>query len=130
LCLGKKSNHKFNKLIMTKTILFSIKADELKSMIEESVSSAIKNHQKSLQASQERKEILTVEEVCDILCVTKSAIYEMIQRKLIPHSKPKGLKRVFFFRSDIENHIYQGKQKTLVELIAEQPKHIRALYGL
>ena len=48
------------------------------------------------------KDIMTPQEVCEEFGISRPWLYRLTSEKKIKHYKPKGGRRVFFRRSDVE----------------------------
>ncbi|MCT4137688.1 helix-turn-helix domain-containing protein [Elizabethkingia anophelis] len=60
------------------------------------------------------KEILNFEEAAIYLQTSRSYLYKLTSSKTIPHYKPTG-KLIFFKKSELDEWIMSGKQKTKEE---------------
>jgi excisionase family DNA binding protein len=67
----------------------------------------------------ETEQLLTVQQVAEMLCLTVPTLYGFTQRNEIPFSK-RG-KRLYFSKQEIINWIKEGRRKTVKE-IAENPE--------
>ena len=63
------------------------------------------------------KEILSVADVCKILGLKMGSIYNLNNKRKIPHYKQGG--RVYYKRSEINEWLQSDKRKTLQELKSE-----------
>lgn len=61
------------------------------------------------------KEILTFDEACRYMGVSKSTLYNLTMRKEIPHYKPTN-GRVFFQRTELEQWILNSRISTDQEI--------------
>ena len=61
------------------------------------------------------KKILTIENVAEMLGVSKSYVYKLTSKRILPHYKPMG-KVVYFKREDIEDWIFRNRMTTDEEL--------------
>jgi|688.fasta_scaffold351230_2 excisionase family DNA binding protein len=50
---------------------------------------------------------------------TKATVYSWIQNNQVPYYKDKGLKRLRFLKSEIDEWLSEGRQKTKKEINAE-----------
>ena len=55
------------------------------------------------------KEVLTFEETCDFMGISRSYLYKLTSAGLIPHSKPNG-KLLFFEKSKIVDWLLRNGQ--------------------
>jgi len=85
---------------------------------------AIKNHLLNSSATsmihaqpKPEKDFLTVPDICLILDMKKSGIYNLIFQKKIPHFKRGG--RLYFDTKEIDNWIRSDRRKTLKQLQEE-----------
>ena len=63
------------------------------------------------------KDILTVSDICSILDMTKSGIYNLIYQNKIPHFKRGG--RVYFDAKEIDQWVRSDRRKTIKQLQEE-----------
>ncbi|MCO6174447.1 helix-turn-helix domain-containing protein [Flavobacterium sp. NRK F10] len=61
------------------------------------------------------KEILTLEESADYLCLSKSALYKMTSKKEIPFYNPGG-KKIYFKKSELDNWVLNSKSISTEEI--------------
>lgn len=64
------------------------------------------------------KQILTVEDLINYTGFSRSYIYKLVHKKIIPYSKPNG-KSLFFQKKDIDNFLLRNKSKSLYEIEQE-----------
>jgi excisionase family DNA binding protein len=64
------------------------------------------------------KEVLTFEEACEYMGVSRSFLYKLTSRRQIPHSKPNG-KMIFFEKKKLNLWLLQNKRKSKAEIEAE-----------
>lgn len=64
------------------------------------------------------KEVLTFEEACEYMGVSRSFLYKLTSRRQIPQSKPNG-KMIFFERKKLNLWLLQNKRKSKAEIEAE-----------
>ena len=67
----------------------------------------------------DQNELLTIESAAQFLKLAKQTLYGKISRNEIPVHKPRGSKRVYFYKNDLIEYINEGKQKTIAEYEAE-----------
>jgi len=67
-------------------------------------------------------EVMDVNGVANYLNLTKSAIYSMTHKREIVHYK-RG-KKLYFYKSDMEDFIRQGRVKTMEEIEQEASNYI------
>ncbi len=68
------------------------------------------------------KDVLTFEEACEYMGVSRSFLYKLTSRRQIPHSKPNG-KMIFFEKKKINMWLLQNSRKSKSELEAEALKY-------
>jgi len=56
------------------------------------------------------KDVLTFEEACEYMGVSRSFLYKLTSRRQIPHSKPNG-KMIFFEKKKINFWLLQSRRK-------------------
>lgn len=61
------------------------------------------------------KDILTFEEACEYMGVSRSFLYKLTSRRQIPHSKPNG-KMIFFEKKKINLWLLQNTRKSKADL--------------
>lgn len=61
------------------------------------------------------KMILTIEDVAEMLGVSKSYVYKLTSAKALPHYKPNG-KCVYFKSEEIESWVFRNRVSTDEEL--------------
>jgi len=71
----------------------------------------------------QEKEILSLEEACTYLSITKSQIYMLTSKHLIAHSKPGG-KKIYFKRVDLDDYALSNPIRTQAELSMSASQHI------
>lgn len=62
-----------------------------------------------------KKKILTFEEACEYMGVSRSFLYKLTSRRQIPHSKPNG-KMIFFEKSELNKWLLQNRRTSEVKL--------------
>lgn len=75
----------------------------------------IKNYE---GANLNNKEVLTTEDVCRLTGFSKSYLYKLTSRRVIPHYKPCG-KIVFFNRHEVEAWLQTNRVSTAAEIAGE-----------
>lgn len=103
---------------MEKLIL--VTQGELESLIHTTVRKAI-SEQPERQANQQDT-ILSVEQASKYLNLAKQTLYGFTSKNEIPFFK-RG-KKLYFKKSDLEQWLLEGKQKTLKEIQQEAIQHI------
>ena len=68
------------------------------------------------------KEVLTFEEACEYMGVSRSFLYKLTSRRQIPHSKPNG-EKIFFEKKKLNLWLLQNRRKSKAELEAEALKY-------
>lgn len=64
------------------------------------------------------KEVLTFEEACEYMGVSRSFLYKLTSRRQIPHSKPNG-KMIYFEKKKINIWLLQNRRKSKNEIEKE-----------
>ena len=67
------------------------------------------------------KVMLTLNEACIYMGISKQWIYKMTHRRIIPYYKPGG-KMVFFHRADLDAYMSRGKVMSKAEIEQEAAK--------
>jgi excisionase family DNA binding protein len=107
---------------MKQQILTSLTTDELRKLIDESVTNALQAAAIGNNTSDD-KEIMDLKEVAAFLKVSKHTIYRLTHRREIPHYKKGG--KLYFKREEIEAYRDSGKQLTHEEFEAQARKKLR-----
>ena len=81
----------------------------------------------SRQAVPQAVELMTIAQAAEFLNLSVQTLYGKVCHKEIPVSK-KG-KRLYFYKSELEDWIRSGKKKTLAELKQEFPAMVRTGKG-
>ncbi|MEL6975101.1 MAG: helix-turn-helix domain-containing protein [Bacteroidota bacterium] len=68
------------------------------------------------------KEVLTFEEACEYMGVSRSFLYKLTSTRQIPHSKPNG-KMIFFEKKKLNLWLLRNNRKSKAELEAEALKY-------
>jgi len=69
-----------------------------------------------------QEEIMTKEQVCELLSISVSNIYKLTSTRQIPHYR-RG-KKLIFKRSEIEKWAFESRIKTMTELETEAISYI------
>ena len=69
------------------------------------------------------KKVLSVDEACNYLGLTKGYLYKLTSAGIIPFSKPNG-KKIFFDRDKLEEWLLRNPSKTVHQLENEAQTHI------
>ncbi len=69
------------------------------------------------------KKVFSFEEACRFLNLSKSYLYQLTSKGLIPHYKPQG-KMLYFERDKLKNWLLQNPVKTKEQLEAEACKQV------
>lgn len=64
------------------------------------------------------KEVLTADEAVEYTGISKSTLYKLTMRRVIPHSKPNG-KVLFFNRRELEQWMMSNPVATAVDINSE-----------
>lgn len=70
-----------------------------------------------------KKELLTFEDACLMLGLSKSYLYKLTSQRIIPFYRPVS-KKIFFKRSDLMEWVEKGKVATRDELLATHQKKL------
>jgi excisionase family DNA binding protein len=68
----------------------------------------------TINVEKNEKEIMTIDEAADLLCLAKPTLYGLTSTRKLPHFK-KG-KRLYFIKADLVKWIQEGKVKTMKEI--------------
>jgi excisionase family DNA binding protein len=99
---------------MSSNIIFKVE------MPEEAFSEIIKKElqyffsQNKVQKQEEKNEILTIKEACELLSCSKSLIYKLTSSRQIPHSK-RG-KKLYFEKKNLLEWMTENRVKTVQEV--------------
>ncbi len=93
---------------MKQQILIHISPDELRKLIDESISKALQAVIGNDRSTE--KEFMDLKEVAVFLKLSEATIYRKTHEKTIPHYKKGG--KLYFKRSEIEAYRDSGKQLT------------------
>lgn len=97
-------------------IILQLDGDQLHETIENALRKVLAERAKSVENTlnrKEQKEILSIEEVCELLNLAKPTIYGLTSRRELPFFKTG--KKLYFKRSELLLWIENGKQKTIQE---------------
>lgn len=99
---------------------------EVKSFIEQTVQETIERVVQEydlLGQKEAHKEILTIDEACELLNLAKPTIYTLTSRGEIPHNKVS--KKLLFRYSDLLAWVDSGRCKTNTELQQDAKKYVK-----
>lgn len=68
------------------------------------------------------KEVLTFEEACEYMGISRSFLYKLTSTRKIPHSKPNG-KMIFFEKKKLNVWLLQNGRKSKGEIESEALKY-------
>ena len=69
-----------------------------------------------MQMPKDHVEVIGIEEVCKLTGYAKNTIYQYVNQNKIPYHKPEhGGRKLFFFRTEIENWLKGRKPETTEE---------------
>ena len=68
------------------------------------------------------KEVLTFEEACEYMGISRSFLYKLTSTRKIPHSKPNG-KMIFFEKKKLNVWLLQNGRKSKAEIKSEALKY-------
>ncbi|NDV42675.1 MULTISPECIES: helix-turn-helix domain-containing protein [Flagellimonas] len=68
------------------------------------------------------KEVLTFEEACEYMGISRSFLYKLTSTRKIPHSKPNG-KMIFFEKKKLNVWLLQNGRKSKEEIESEALKY-------
>ncbi|MBG0781251.1 MAG: helix-turn-helix domain-containing protein [Bacteroidales bacterium] len=60
--------------------------------------------------------LLTIDEAAQFLNLAKPTVYRLVHLRQIPFSKPKGSKKLYFNRPELEAWIKTGRKRTVQEI--------------
>jgi len=86
--------------------LFSLTESQFRQILQEVVSQA-------LQPKEERPDLITLSEACDMLDLAKPTIYSLCSKKQIPYYKKNG--RLYFSRLRLNAWIRSGRELSYSE---------------
>ena len=69
------------------------------------------------------KNVLSFEEACKFLNLSKSYLYKLTSAGLIPHYKPQG-KMIYFEKNILEEWLRQNPVKTQAQIASEAQKYL------
>jgi prophage regulatory protein len=64
------------------------------------------------------KEIFTVDDVVNYTGFSKSYVYKLVHKSILPYSKPNN-RTLFFTKSEIDEWLLQNKSKSLAQIEQE-----------
>src|SRR3954447_9240956 len=116
---------------MPDIVLMSITKDDLQELIINSVSASLQNVPlvvKSFQPEPDRW--LSLKELCKYHPdkPSEATVYFWVRTKAIPFHKNHGQKKLRFLKSEIDDFIKSGKQKTKAEIQQAAELHEKSLY--
>ena len=109
-------------------IILQLDSEQLNSLIQNAVRKAISETPKAEQST-ETNSWFDLTELCNYLPdkPAKPTVYGWVQSGLIPCHK--GAKKLRFLKSEIDQWLSTGKQKTVVELAIEASQYIKSKKG-
>jgi predicted DNA-binding transcriptional regulator AlpA len=116
---------------MPDIVLMSITKDDLQTLIINCVSASLQNVPLVVKSSQpEPDRWLSLKELCEYHPdkPSEATVYFWVRTKTIPFHKNEGQKRLRFLKSEIDDFIKSGKQKTKLEIQQAAERHEQALY--
>ena len=75
-----------------------------------------KGDQNSLHSSQNQNNILNFYEAVEFLGISKSLLYKLTAKMLLPHYKPRG-KMVYFDKKELEEWIRKGRIESIISTL-------------
>ena len=72
--------------------------------------------QNSLHSSQNQNNILNFYEAVEFLGISKSLLYKLTAKMLLPHYKPRG-KMVYFDKKELEEWIRKGRIESIISTL-------------
>ena len=69
------------------------------------------------------KNVLSFDEACKFLSLSKSYLYKLTSAGLIPHYKPQG-KMIYFEKNILEEWLRQNPVKTQAQIASEAQKYL------
>jgi excisionase family DNA binding protein len=74
------------------------------------------------------KEILTFNEACALLDLSKSYMYKLTHLRKIPHFKPNG-KKIYFLTTDVFSYAFRNRVNTDWELQQQAEEKLSQIRG-
>ena len=68
---------------------------------------------------QEAEDLLTIEQACDFLLLSKPTLYGYVSKNTIPFCKRPGSKRLWFSKQELTDWIKAGRKQTIAEIKTE-----------
>lgn len=106
-----------------KMIILQLNNEQLSSLIDNSVRTALKDFSAPELQKQTEENLLTVSEAADLLSLTPQTIYSKVSKREIPFMK-RG-KRLYFSRTDLLEYIKEGRRITHSEAKAASHSYLK-----
>jgi excisionase family DNA binding protein len=106
---------------MQAVTITQITPPELETLIENSLKKILTS-QKPEQPQPETDQLLTIQQVAELLSLSVPTIYGLVSRSEIPCMK-KG-KRLYFSKQELTDWIKTGRKKTLAEIDSEADAYL------
>lgn len=71
----------------------------------------------------EEKEYMNIQQAADLLNMKVSSLYQLVHKRMIPHSKPGG-KRLVFSEKELRSWIQSSRRQTVSEIQLEALKSL------
>lgn len=111
---------------MDKNAYFLLNSTEYLESVKQIVKEALQEHEKSKNSDSSRdsqeKQILTIDQAAEFLSLSSNTLYGYVHKRIIPFIKKR--KKLYFFKSALQNWLIEGVQKTKEELGEEMIKQV------
>lgn len=96
----------------------------VREVVREEINLALERHLPSLAVAQQAitPEIMDIGAAAQYLKLSKPTVYGMVQKMKIPNYK-RG-KRLYFYKSDLDEYVMRGRRKTMEEIEREAASYI------
>lgn len=109
---------------MDKTVLISLPIEDLQTVIIDCVNSCLRaNKQESKPPTPQTEQLLNIDEVAELLHLSKATIYSKVSKNELPGVCKQG-KRLYFERQSIIDWIKQGRIKSNIEIAQEAEAYL------
>jgi len=112
---------------MTDILFTPIRLNELEVLIQNSVERGMKNNQlKQVEPSGQTDQWFDLPGLCEYIPggIAKATVYAWVHDGRIPYHKRKGLKKLGFLKSEIDEWLKEGRRKTVSELADEADQYL------
>ena len=111
---------------MHDVLLTPIRLNELETMIQHSVDKAMKAFTGS-QPATDHDRLMNVDEAAEFLGLSKSSIYSMTCKGVLPIMKMNGGRKLYFSRNDLMEFLKAGRKMTDAEIEASPEQFLKPL---